>query len=144
VLGRQRGPFHETLALSPGPRPGTSLAIVAVQDLRGRPAPLPPSPVPLPVDARMINVVQFGASRAGSATFTIDAPGAPGPALDRLWRAAAARGWQRLDTPTAVGLPGAAFWARRGVREIAAVAVPAGDHTRLVLLEAADGTEVLR
>ena len=138
ALGRQRGPFHETLALSPGPRPGSSLGVIAVQDLREPPASMPFAPVPLPAAARVINVVQFGESGSGTAAFTIDAPGAPGGALERLWRAAAARGWQRIESPAVGRASGTAFWARRGARELTVVALPAAARTRIVMLVASD------
>ncbi len=134
ALGRQRGAFHETLTLLPGPHAGSSRAVVAVQDLREPPAPVPAAPIPLPVAARVINVVQFDGRRDGAATFTIDAPGAPHGALERLWRAAEARGWQRIASPADVNTPGAAFWARRGVQEITVVALPAASRTRIVML----------
>jgi len=140
VLGRQRGPFHETLTLLPGPRHGSSRLLVAVQDLRVPPVGIPAAPVPLPAAARLVNVVQFDASANSAAVFTIHAPGTPDGALRQFWRAAAARGWQAAATPPAIARPGAAIWARRGNREMTMVAVPAGRHVRLVVLVAGDGT----
>jgi hypothetical protein len=138
ILGRQRGPFHETLTLLPGPRHGTSRLLVAVQDLRVPPVGIPPAPVPLPAGARLVNVVQFGPSATSAAVFTIDVPGTPVGSLRRFWRAAAALGWQASATTPPSKAPGGAVWARRGNRELTMVAVPAGKHVRLVLLLAGD------
>jgi hypothetical protein len=140
ILGRQRGPFHETLTLMPGPRNGSSRALVAVQDLRIPPVGIPAAPVPLPATARLVNVVQFGAAANSAAVFTIHASGTPDLALRQLWRAAAARGWQAAASPPAIAVPGAAIWARRGNREMTIVAVPAARHVRLVVLVAGEGT----
>lgn len=140
VLGRQRGPFHETLTLLAGPRAGSSRLLVAVQDLRVPPVAIPAVPVPLPAAARVVNVVQFDASANSAAVFTIDAPGTPDGALRQYWRAAAARGWQAAATPPAIAQRGAAIWARRGDREMTIVAVPAAGRVRLVLLVVSDRT----
>lgn len=140
ILGRQRGPFHETLTLLPGPRHGSSRLLVAVQDLRVPPVAVPPAPVPLPAAARLVNVVQFDSSANSAAVFTIDMPGTPVAALRQSWRAAVARGWQATATPPTSTARGAAFWARRGNAELTIVAMPAGKHVRLVLLVVGDGS----
>ena len=144
ILGRQRGPFHETLTLLPGPRAGSSRLLVAVQDLRAPPLGIPAAPVPLPAAARLVNVVQFDASANSAAVFTIDAPGTPDGALRQLWRAAAARGWQAAATPPPTAQPGAAIWARRGNRELTIVALPVAGRARLVVLVGGDGKGVGR
>lgn len=144
ILGRQRGPFHETLTLLPGPRPGSSRVLVAVQDLRVPPAVIPRAPLPMPAAARLVNVVQYDASANAAAVFTIDTPGTPDGALRRLRRAALARGWQAVATPPTGAVPGAAVWARRGDREMTIVAMPAGRRARLVLLVTGEGTGVAR
>lgn len=145
ILGRQRGPFHETLTLLPGPRAGSTRLLVAVQDLRVPPVALPAAPVPLPVSARLVNVVQFDASASSAAAFTIDAPGNPAAALRQLWRAAVARGWRAAAaTPPSLAQPGAAIWARRGNREMTIVAAPAAGRARLVLLVTVDGAGASR
>jgi len=140
ILGRQRGPFHETLTLLPGPRQGSSRVLVAVHDLRVPPAAIPPAPLPVPVAARLVNVVQFDASANASAVFTIDTPGTPAGALREFRRAALARGWQAVAAPPMSTVPGAAIWARRGHREMTIVATPAGRRVRLVLLVTRDDT----
>lgn len=144
AFGRQRGPFHESLSLSAGPAPGSSLAIVAVQDLREPPAPLPSAPLPLPAAARVVNVVQFGEAGTLAASFTIDAPGSPDGTVRRLWRAAASRGWKRIASPAPAGTTGAAFWARRGVRQLTVVALPIASRSRVVMLESSDAPELRR
>ena len=122
----------------PGPKPGTSRFVVAVQDLRQPPAAKPALPLPLPAAARLVNVVQFDASTNSAAAFTVDAPGTPGGALRRLWRVAETRGWRAVATPPAIAQPGAAIWARRGNRQMTIVALPASGRARLVLLVAGD------
>ncbi len=144
IFGRQRGPFHETLTVLPGPKPGTSRFVVAVQDLRQPPAAKPDLPLPLPAAARLVNVVQFDASTNSAAAFTVDAPGTPGGALRRLWRVAETRGWRAVATPPAIAQPGAAIWARRGNRQMTIVALPASGRARLVLLVAGDEAEAAR
>ncbi len=141
ALGRQRGPFHETLTLSPGPQPRTTRIVVAVQDLREPPAPLPAAPLPLPSAARVVNVVQFAERGEAAATFTIDLSGAPRGTLERLGRAAEARGWQRVASPAAVDARGSAFWAQRGVEELTVVALPVAARTRIVMLVASRPVE---
>jgi len=135
VLGRQRGPFHETLTLTAGPRPGFSRVVVAVHDLRQPLAPMPAPPLPLPAGARLLNVVQF-VDGADAAAFTIELSGAAGAALERFRIAAVAHGWRHLAAPAIPGAASTGFWARRGARELTLVALPSAGRTRLVLLEA--------
>jgi hypothetical protein len=144
ILGRQRGPFHETLTLSAGPRRGSSRVVVAVQDLRDAPQAPPAVPLPLPTASRVLNVVQFGEPGRAAAAFTVRAPGAPEAALQGFWRAAAARGWQRVASPASADRPGAAFWARRGNQALTVVALPAGAGARVVLLVAEDAAGASR
>lgn len=127
VLGRQRGPFHETLSLMPGPRPGLSQAIVAVQDLRIAPATLPRSPVPLPPGAAILNVVQFGDAGRAQASFTIATRGAALLVLRSLQARALDRGWLPVTMPPRATSRGAAFWVRRGHQELVVIALPAAD-----------------
>jgi hypothetical protein len=141
VLGRQRGPFHETLTLLPGPRAGTSYAVVAVQDLRRRPASLPSAPLPLPAGARILNVVQFGDAPGASALFSAGTVEAPPRVIARLVQAARAHGWQVAGIAPPAGVAGAAFWARQGTRELSVVATPAGAGARLQLLQVAGQPE---
>lgn len=136
VLGRQRGPFHETLTLSAGPRPGFSRVIVAVHDLRQASVPMPSPPLPLPAGARLLNVVQFADSADAAAAWTIEVPGAAGAVLERLRIAAAARGWRQLAAPSIPEAASKGFWAQRGGRELTVVALPSTGRARLVLLEA--------
>lgn len=143
-LGRQRGPFHETLTLSAGPRPGSSRVVVAVQDLRDPPQVPRAVPLPLPMASRVLNVVQFGEPGRAAAAFTVRAPGAPVAVLHSLWRAAAARGWQPVASPASADRPGAAFWARRGSQDLTVVALPAGDGARVVMLVADDAAGASR
>jgi hypothetical protein len=144
ILGRQRGPFHETLTLSPGPRRGTARLLVAVHDLRDPPRPSPAPPVPLPVASRVLNVVQFGEGEGAHVAFTIEAPLVPGTALQRLRVAAESRGWRRMPAPAVGNAGGAALWARRGARELTAVALPYGAGSRIVLLVAGGPSESRR
>ncbi len=141
LLGRQRGPFHETLTLMPGPRAGSSYAVVAVRDLRRPPSPLPPTPLPLPAGARLLNVVQFGDGPGASALFSAGSDEAPRHALERIAQSARASGWQVTAPPSPSPANGAAFWARRGSRELTVVATPAGPGSRLQLLQAAGRME---
>ena len=133
LLGRQRGSFHETLTLSPGPRAGTSLALVAVQDLRRRPAPLPPRPLVLPAAARLLNVIEFGEPGGRATAWTFDLAGSAGAALEAITTAARVSGWRGIVGPQ-VASGRRALWARRGAEELAAVAIRSATRTRLVLL----------
>lgn len=133
LLGRQRGSFHETLTLSPGPRAGTSLALVAVQDLRRRPAPLPQRPLVLPAAARLLNVIEFGEPGGPATAWTFDLAGSTGAGLEAIVTAAQASGWQGIVRPQ-VASGRRVLWARRGAEELAAVAIRSATRTRLVLL----------
>ena len=135
ILGRQRGPFHETLTLLPGPRAGTTHAVVAVHDLRRRPAPLPKPPLSLPAGARLLNVVQFGDAPGSSALFSLESDRSPAQAIARLAGVARAAGWQVSQSPQSATPAGATFWARRGASELAVVATPSASGARLQLLE---------
>ena len=137
LLGRQRGPFHETLTLLAGPRAGSSYALVAVQDLRRRPAALPRPPLPLPTGARLLNVVQFGDASGASALFSAHCEDAPPRVLERLAEAARAGGWQLVARLPSRREAGAAFWARLGARELNVVVTPAGSGARLQILHGA-------
>ncbi len=135
VLGRQRGPFHETLTLSAGPRAGFSRVVLAVHDLRQESTPMPSPPLPLPAGARLLNVVQFLDSAEAAAAYTIEMPGAAGAVLERIRIAAAARGWRPLAAPMIPGATGSGFWAQRGGRELTLVVLPSNGRTRLVMLD---------
>lgn len=132
-LGRQRGPFHETLTLLPGPQPRTTLALVSVHDLRRPPAVPAAPPVVLPPGIRLLNVVEFGATRGGAAAFTLDSA-APAPgAVRALVASAVAAGWAFAPSPGGAAR-GRAYWARRAGAELAIVAVRSGSRTRVSLL----------
>ena len=133
LLGRQRGPFHETLTLSPGPRAGTALALVAVQDLRRRPAPLPPRPLTLPAAAQLLNVIEFGAPAGPATAWTFEVAGAADVVLKAIDTAAREAGWRQRIAPPLESRP-QALWAQRAAQELAAVAIDSGARTRLVLL----------
>lgn len=137
LLGRQRGPFHETLTLLAGPRAGSSYALVAVQDLRRRPAALPRPPLPLPTGSRLLNVVQFGDAPGASALFSAHCEDAPPRVLERLAETARAGGWQLVARAPSRREAGAAFWGRLGTRELSVVVTPAGSGTRLQMLHGA-------
>jgi hypothetical protein len=132
-LGRQRGPFHETVTLSHGPRPGTSVALVAVQDLRLPPAPQRSPPLPLPPGLKVVNVVEFGAARSSPAAFTLDTPAPPARALEALGAAARRGGWLLAAVPRSAGAQHAR-WARRAGSELAMVAIPRGAGSRVTVL----------
>jgi hypothetical protein len=132
-LGRQRGPFHETLTLSRGPRPGTSAVLIAVQDLRRPPAPPRLPPLTLPPGLKVVNVVEFGASRTSPAAFTLDSRAAPAPALAALGAAARRGAWVLAPAPRGAQ-PRHAAWARRAGEELAMVAIQRGAGTRITLL----------
>lgn len=137
-LGRQRGSFHETLSLSPGPRAGTSTALVAVQDLRR--APRAPAPVPfgLPVTLRILSVVEYGGDGTAPRSYALDGTAAPDQALSTVVGAAVAAGWQMLARP-APAAGAAAAWMRRGADEMTATAVRSGAHSRVILLVTTTG-----
>lgn len=129
-LGRQRGSFHETLSLSAGPRAGTSIALIAVQDLRRAPAQPAPPPFALPQGLRIVSVVEFGAGAAGAPrSYALDSGEPPAAALATVVAAAGKAGWEPLARPTP-----AAAWIRRGADELTAIAVRSGARTRVVLL----------
>ena len=134
-LGRQRGVFHETLTLSAGPQPGTSLALVAVQDLRQPPLVPRKAPMGLPPGMRPVNTVEFGQAQGAPAAFTFDTALAPADALVRVAGAATAAGWKPLAAPHAErGGVGGAWWAQRGRHEICVVALRSGARARVVVL----------
>lgn len=132
-LGRQRGSFHETLSLSAGPRAGTSIALIAVQDLRR--APRAPAAVPfrLPTAMRVLSVVEFGSGLAAPRSYALDGTAAPEQALSAVVAAARTAGWQPLARP-APAAGAAAAWMRRGGDEMTATAVRSGAHCRVILL----------
>ena len=128
-LGRQRGNFHETLSLSAGPRTGTSIALIAVQDLRRAPSPPAPAPFVLPQGMRVISVVEFGAAVVAPRSYALDSAEPPSEALAAVVSAAGVAGWQPIARPGS-----AAAWVRRGAEELTAIAVRSGARTRVVLL----------
>jgi hypothetical protein len=132
-LGRQRGPFHETLTLLPGPQPRTTIALVSVQDLRRAPAAPPSPPVALPPGMRLVNVVEFGATRGAAAAFTLDTAASARSAMRALAATASAGGWEVAPAPRAT-VPGEAYWGRREGAELALVTVRSGTRTRVSLL----------
>jgi hypothetical protein len=138
VLGRQRGPLHETVTLRAS-GPGRTKVLVAVTDLGAAPRPPTRLPAGLPAGQRLLQVVEHGDGRSAPRTFTLDSPKEPQVALSQWRRSLAAAGWSlRSAEPTGAGPRAWLLWADRGLERIDAAFTAGPDGARIVLQVSGD------
>lgn len=138
VLGRQRGPLHETVTLRAS-GPGRTQVLVAVNDLGARARVPARLPVALPVGQRLLQVIEHGDGRAAPRTFTLESDKEPQIALSQWRRSLTAAGWSlRSAGPAGAGPRAWALWADRGHERIDAAFSPGPDGARIVLQVSGD------
>lgn len=138
VLGRQRGPMHETVTLRAS-APDRTRVLVAVRDLGATPGAPARLPIALPAGQRVLQVVEHGVGRAAPRTFTLDSTKEPQIALTQWRRALAAAGWSLRSAEPAGAAPRAwALWADRGHERIDAAFSPGPDGARIVMQVSGD------
>ena len=138
VLGRQRGPLHETVTLR-ATGPGRTQVLVAVTDLGAVPRTPMRLPAGLPVGQRLLQVVEHGDGRSAPRTFTLESPKDPQVALSQWRRSLTAAGWSlRSAEPTGVGPRAWLLWADRGHERIDATFAAGPDGARIVLQVSGD------
>lgn len=138
VLGRQRGPLHETVTLRAS-GPGRTRVLVAVADLGSVPRTPARLPAGVPAGQRLLQVVEHGDGRSAPRTFTLESPKEPQVALSQWRRSLTAAGWSlRSAEPTGVGPRAWLLWADRGHERIDATFAAGPDGARIVLQVSGD------
>ena len=138
VLGRQRGPLHETVTLRAS-GPGRTRVLVAVTDLGAVPRTPARLPAGVPAGQRLLQVVEHGDGRSAPRTFTLESPKEPQVALSQWRRSLTAAGWSlRSAEPTGVGPRAWLLWADRGHERIDATFAAGPDGARIVLQVSGD------
>ena len=98
VVGRQRGPIHETALFKRGSAPGQSQVIVSATHLGLRARALPAPPFALPRGSRELSVVESGGSGSTSAEIVIVTDRSMALTHIAVRSAAEASGWTLQST----------------------------------------------
>jgi len=130
VLGRQRGPFHETLSLLPAERPGYTLLHHALRDFRQPLLAADLPPLRTPSDWKKLSAVRHGSSGQAPQTFLFSTERTVDVVIRQIADALRAAGWV---TPRVVRKDGAVIWSERGSQRLEAVVTVDGRHARIVM-----------